>query len=57
VSLPFFSRYCDTLLCIGLCDGKMLVAVHKVLGDAFGEGVEHAAEEDVVGGVWHDLHL
>jgi hypothetical protein len=35
----------------------MLVAIHKVLGDAFGEGVEWVAKEDVVGGIWHDLHL
>jgi hypothetical protein len=35
----------------------MLVAVREVLGDAFSEGIERAAEEDVVGGVWHDLQL
>jgi hypothetical protein len=35
----------------------MLVAVREVLGDAFGEGIEQAAEEDVIEGVWHDLHL
>jgi hypothetical protein len=35
----------------------MLVAIRKVLGDAFSEGIEWAAEEDVIWGVWHDLHL
>jgi hypothetical protein len=35
----------------------MLVAICEVLGDAFSEGIERAAEEDVVGGIWHDLHL
>jgi hypothetical protein len=35
----------------------VLITVSEVLGDAFGEGIERAAEEDVVGGVWHDLHL
>jgi hypothetical protein len=35
----------------------MLISVSKVLGDAFHEGIERAAEEDVIGGVWHDLHL
>jgi hypothetical protein len=48
VSLPFFCRYRD---------GEVLIAVSKVLSDAFGEGIERAAKEDVVGGVWHDLHL
>jgi hypothetical protein len=42
---------------VGICDGEVLIAVSKVFGDAFGEGVERAAEEDVVWGVWHDLHL
>jgi hypothetical protein len=35
----------------------VLITISEVLGDAFGEGVERAAKEDVVGGVWHDLHL
>jgi hypothetical protein len=35
----------------------VLVSVSDVLGDAFHEGVEQMAKEDVVGGVWHDLHL
>jgi hypothetical protein len=57
VSFPFFGWYHDALPCVGICDGKVLIAISEVLGDAFGEGVEQAAEEDVVGGVWHDLHL
>jgi hypothetical protein len=40
-----------------ICDGKMLIAVSKVFSDAFGEGIERVAEEDVIGGIWHDLHL
>jgi hypothetical protein len=35
----------------------VLIAISKVLGDAFGEGIERAAKEDVVWGIWHDLHL
>jgi hypothetical protein len=35
----------------------MLISISEVLGDAFCEGVEWAAKEDVIGGVWHDLHL
>jgi hypothetical protein len=35
----------------------MLISVSVVLGDAFYEGVEWAAEENVVGGIGHDLHL
>jgi hypothetical protein len=42
---------------IRVCDGKVLISVSKILCDAFCEGVEWAAEEDVVGGIWHDLHL
>jgi hypothetical protein len=57
VSLLFFGWYCDALPYIGIRDGKVLIAISKVLGDAFSEGVEWAAEEDVVGGIWHDLHL
>jgi hypothetical protein len=57
VSFPFFGRYCDALPCVGIRDSKVLIAVSEVLGDAFGEGVERAAEEDVVWGIWHDLHL
>jgi hypothetical protein len=38
-------------------DGEVLVSVGEILRDAFCEGVEQAAEEDVIGGVWHDLHL
>jgi hypothetical protein len=57
VSLLFFGRYCDTLLCVGICDGKVLITISEVLGDALGEGIERAAEEDVVWGIWYDLHL
>jgi hypothetical protein len=57
VSLPFFGQYCDTLLCVGIHDGKVLIAISEVLSDAFSEGLERAAKEDVVGGIWHDLHL
>jgi hypothetical protein len=35
----------------------VLIAVSKVFSDAFGEGVERVAEEDVIWGIWHDLHL
>jgi hypothetical protein len=35
----------------------MLISISKVLGDAFCEGIEQAAEEDVIGGIWHNLHL
>jgi hypothetical protein len=35
----------------------MLIAIGEIFCDAFREGVERAAEEDVVGGVWHDLYL
>jgi hypothetical protein len=35
----------------------VLIAVSKVFGDAFCESIERAAEEDVIGGIWHDLHL
>jgi hypothetical protein len=45
------------LLGIGVCDGKVLISISEVLGDAFCEDIEQAAKEDVVGGVWHNLHL
>jgi hypothetical protein len=57
VSLLFFCRNRDTLPCVGICDGKVLISVSEVLGDAFCEGIEWVAEEDVIGGAWHDLHL
>jgi hypothetical protein len=57
VSLLFSCRDHDTLLCVGICDGKVLISISKVLSDAFCEGVEWVAEEDVVEGIWHDLHL
>jgi hypothetical protein len=44
------------LPCIGICDGKVLISISKVLDNAFCEGIKWAAEEDVVGGIWHDLH-
>jgi hypothetical protein len=37
--------------------GKVLISISEVLGDAFCEGIEWVAEEDVIGGIWHDLHL
>jgi hypothetical protein len=39
------------------CDGKVLISISEVFSNAFREGVEWAAKEDVIGGVWHDLHL
>jgi hypothetical protein len=57
VSLPFSCRNCDALPCVRICDGKVLISIGEVLGDAFCEGIEQAAEEDVIGSVWHDLHL
>jgi hypothetical protein len=45
------------LPCVGIRDGEVLITVSKVFGDAFGEGVEWLAKEDVIWGVWHDLHL
>jgi hypothetical protein len=38
-------------------DGEMLVSVGEILRDAFREGVERAAEEDVIGRIQHDLYL
>jgi hypothetical protein len=35
----------------------MLVSIGEIFRDAFREGVERAAEEDVVGRVRHDLYL
>jgi hypothetical protein len=35
----------------------VLVSIGKIFGDTFCEGIEWAAEEDVVGGVQHYLHL
>jgi hypothetical protein len=57
MSFPFSCCNRDALPCIGVCDGQVLISISEVLGDAFREGVEWAAEEDVVGGIWHDLHL
>jgi hypothetical protein len=38
-------------------DGEVLVSIGEILRDAFREGVERAAKEDVIGGIWHDLYL
>jgi hypothetical protein len=57
VSLPFFGRYRDALPGVRIRDGEVLVSVGEIFRDAFREGVEWAAEEDVVWGVWHDLYL
>jgi hypothetical protein len=35
----------------------MLVSVGEIFRDAFCEGIEWAAKEDVIGRVWHDLYL
>jgi hypothetical protein len=45
------------LLCIGIYDGKVLISISEVLSNAFYEGVEWAAEEGVIGGIWHNWHL
>jgi hypothetical protein len=50
MSLPFSCCNHDALPCIGVCDGQVLISISKVLGDAFREGVEQAAKEDVLGG-------
>jgi hypothetical protein len=57
VSIPFFCQNHDTLPCIGVHDGNVLISISEVLGDAFHEGIEWVTEEDVVWGIWHDLHL
>jgi hypothetical protein len=35
----------------------VLISISKVHGDVFGKGIEQVAEEDVMGGIWYDLHL
>jgi hypothetical protein len=35
----------------------VLVSIGEIFGDAFREGVEWVAKEDVVGGVQHYFHL
>jgi hypothetical protein len=57
LSLLFSHRNRDTLLSIRIHDGKVLVSVGEIFGDAFHESVEWATEEDVIGGVRHDLYL
>jgi hypothetical protein len=57
LSLLFSCQNHDTLPGIGVHDDKMLISISKVLGDAFCGGIEWATKEDVIGGVWHDLHL
>jgi hypothetical protein len=51
MSFPFSCWNRDALLGIRVCDGKVLISVSKILGDAFHEGIERAAKEDVVGGI------
>jgi hypothetical protein len=57
MSLLFSCRNHDTLLSIRVCDSKVLIPVSKVIGDAFCEGIEQAAKEDAIRGIWHNLHL
>jgi hypothetical protein len=49
MSFPFSCQNHDTLLCVGVCDSQVLIYISKVLCDAFCEGVEWVAEEDVIG--------
>jgi hypothetical protein len=37
--------------CIGIRDGKVLITISKVFGDAFCEGIEQATKKDVIGGI------
>jgi hypothetical protein len=57
LSLPFSHWNRDALLGIRIYDGKVLVSIGEIFGDAFREGVEWAAKEDVTGRVRHDLYL
>jgi hypothetical protein len=57
VSLPFSRWNRDALLGVRIHDSEMLVSVGEIFRDAFCEGVEQAAEEDVIGRLWHDLNL
>jgi hypothetical protein len=57
LSCLFSCQNHDELTGIWFHDGGVLIYVGDVLGDAFCESVEQVAEEDVVGGVQHDLHL
>jgi hypothetical protein len=43
VSLPFFCQNRDALPCVGICNGKVLISISEVLGDAFCEGIEWVA--------------
>jgi hypothetical protein len=49
MSLLFSCWSHDVLPSIRVCDDKVLISISKGLGDAFHEGIEWAAEEDVVG--------
>jgi hypothetical protein len=57
VPLLFFGWNHDALPGVRIRDGEVLVSIGEIFHDAFREVVERAAEEDVVGGIWHDLHL
>jgi hypothetical protein len=57
LSLLFSHWNCDTLPGIRISDGEVLVPIGKIFCDAFCEGIEQAAKEDVVGCVRHDLYL
>jgi hypothetical protein len=57
MSLLFFGWYHDALPDVRIRDGEVLIAIGEIFCDAFHEGVKRAAEEDVIGGVWHDLYL
>jgi hypothetical protein len=56
--ISLFSRQDhDTFLGIWVCDSEVLISIGEVLGDAFCESIKWATEEDVVEGIWYDLHL
>jgi hypothetical protein len=57
VSFPFSRWDRDALPSIRIHDSKVLVSIGKIFGDAFHEGIERVAEEDVIGGIQHYLHL
>jgi hypothetical protein len=57
VSLPFLHWNHDALPGIRIRDSEMLVSIGEIFGDAFHEGIEWAAKEDVIGRVWHDLQM
>jgi hypothetical protein len=53
----FFGQNRDTLLGVRIYDSQVLVSIGEIFHDAFHEVVERTAKEDVIRGVWHDLHL